>query len=81
MGDGHSSFEAEVEPVKARDFTCPNRVAQPPWRFPIEIFKTKNCRRGARVAVGVERGQVLGTYTGYVDDPFSCVSRQARVWF
>ena len=47
------------------DSSCPNRVAQQPRQFPIEIFKTKNCGWGARATVAIERGRVLGVYTGY----------------
>ncbi|KIM86527.1 hypothetical protein PILCRDRAFT_307091 [Piloderma croceum F 1598] len=44
--------------------TCPNRVAQQPRQFPVEIFKTESCGWGARATVALERGQVLGIYTG-----------------
>jgi [histone H3]-lysine9 N-trimethyltransferase SUV39H len=48
------------------DDTCPNRVAQQPRQFPVEIFKTESCGWGARATVALEKGQVLGIYTGYV---------------
>ncbi|KAF8882347.1 hypothetical protein CPB85DRAFT_1339612 [Mucidula mucida] len=48
------------------DASCPNRIAQLPRQIPIEVFKTDrpNCGWGARSPVTVERGTVLGIYTG-----------------
>ncbi|KAF9000923.1 SET domain-containing protein [Hymenopellis radicata] len=48
------------------DASCPNRIAQLPRQIPIEVFKTDrpNCGWGARSSVTVERGTVLGIYTG-----------------
>ncbi|KAF7316769.1 Lanosterol 14-alpha-demethylase [Mycena chlorophos] len=43
---------------------CPNRVAQRPRIIPIEIFKTASCGWGVRSSVDVEKGRVLGVYTG-----------------
>ncbi|RDB30047.1 Histone-lysine N-methyltransferase, H3 lysine-9 specific, partial [Hypsizygus marmoreus] len=43
---------------------CPNRVAQQPRDVPIEIFKTNNRGWGARAPVDIEKGKVLGIYTG-----------------
>ncbi|KAJ7227327.1 hypothetical protein GGX14DRAFT_419043 [Mycena pura] len=44
--------------------SCPNRVAQQARMIPIEIYKTERCGWGVRSPVDVERGQVLGVYTG-----------------
>ncbi|GLB41257.1 putative set domain-containing protein [Lyophyllum shimeji] len=44
--------------------TCPNRVAQRPRDVPVEIFKTDDRGWGVRSCVDVERGKVLGIYTG-----------------
>ncbi|KAF8874408.1 hypothetical protein BD779DRAFT_1566606 [Infundibulicybe gibba] len=46
------------------DMHCINRVAQRPRDVPIEIFKTRNRGWGVRSPVHVERGKVLGIYTG-----------------
>ncbi|KAG6877412.1 hypothetical protein C0992_010018 [Termitomyces sp. T32_za158] len=43
---------------------CPNRVAQQPRDVPIEVFKTPDRGWGVRSPVYVERGKVLGIYTG-----------------
>ncbi|KAJ7485990.1 hypothetical protein B0H11DRAFT_1133593 [Mycena galericulata] len=43
---------------------CPNRVAQRPRQIHIEVFKTRRCGWGVRTTVDVEKGQVLGVYTG-----------------
>lgn len=43
---------------------CPNRVAQQPRDVPVEIFKTNDRGWGVRAPVDVERGKVLGIYTG-----------------
>lgn len=43
---------------------CPNRVAQIPRKHPIEVFKTATCGWGVRSTKAIERGQVLGIYTG-----------------
>ncbi|KAJ7143766.1 hypothetical protein C8R44DRAFT_139759 [Mycena epipterygia] len=43
---------------------CPNRVTQRPRQIPIEVFKTLRCGWGVRAPVDVERGRVLGVYTG-----------------
>ncbi|KAF5358997.1 hypothetical protein D9758_004812 [Tetrapyrgos nigripes] len=45
---------------------CPNRVAQRPRRFPLEIFKTENYGWGVRSTVHIEKGRVLGHYSGKV---------------
>ncbi|PCH33200.1 SET domain-containing protein [Wolfiporia cocos MD-104 SS10] len=45
-------------------YTCPNRVAQRPRNVPIEIFRTQDCGWGARAAVSLVKGKVLGLYTG-----------------
>ncbi|PPQ67598.1 hypothetical protein CVT25_012092 [Psilocybe cyanescens] len=45
---------------------CPNRVAQIPRKHPIEVFKTATCGWGVRSTKAIERGQVLGIYTGLV---------------
>ncbi|KAK0458266.1 uncharacterized protein EV420DRAFT_1544608 [Desarmillaria tabescens] len=46
------------------DLSCINRVAQLTRQVPIEVFKTKKCGWGVRSSVDVERGKVLGLYTG-----------------
>ncbi|KAJ7474741.1 hypothetical protein FB451DRAFT_275486 [Mycena latifolia] len=43
---------------------CPNRVTQRPRKIPIEVFKTARCGWGVRTPVDVEKGTVLGVYTG-----------------
>ena len=45
---------------------CPNRVAQLARQIPIEIFKTRTTGWGGRSSVDVEKGTVLGIYTGCV---------------
>ncbi|KAJ7771998.1 hypothetical protein DFH07DRAFT_734331, partial [Mycena maculata] len=45
----------------ACSMACPNRITQRPRKF-----KTAQCRWGVRAPVDVERGRVLGMYTGYV---------------
>ncbi|KAK0186851.1 hypothetical protein F5146DRAFT_1143232 [Armillaria mellea] len=46
------------------DISCINRVAQLPRQIPIEVFKTEKCGWGVRSSVDVERGRVIGLYTG-----------------
>ncbi|KAK7470395.1 hypothetical protein VKT23_001822 [Stygiomarasmius scandens] len=46
------------------ELSCPNRVAQRPRRFPVEIFKTRNCGWGVRSTINIEAGRVLGHYSG-----------------
>jgi hypothetical protein len=46
--------------------SCPNRVAQLPRDVPVDIFKTPNRGWGVRAPVDIERGKVLGVYTGCV---------------
>ncbi|KAF7312455.1 Lanosterol 14-alpha-demethylase [Mycena indigotica] len=43
---------------------CGNRIAQRPRQVPIEIFKTPECGWGVRSTADVNKGQVLGLYTG-----------------
>ncbi|KAK7018663.1 hypothetical protein VNI00_018349 [Paramarasmius palmivorus] len=45
---------------------CPNRVAQRPRDVPVEIFKTAECGWGVRCPQDVEKGKVLGLYTGKI---------------
>ncbi|KAF9269032.1 SET domain-containing protein [Marasmius fiardii PR-910] len=45
---------------------CRNRVAQLPRKVPVEIFKTRKCGWGARASMYVEKGTVLGLYTGKI---------------
>ncbi|KAF9010978.1 SET domain-containing protein [Hymenopellis radicata] len=61
-----SKCVVECNKYCACDLSCPNRVAQRPRQIPIEIFKTKRCGWGARSSVSVNRGNVLGVYTGEV---------------
>ncbi|OBZ79868.1 Histone-lysine N-methyltransferase, H3 lysine-9 specific [Grifola frondosa] len=44
--------------------SCPNRVAQLPRDVPIEVFRTPTCGWGARAAVNLAKGKVVGIYTG-----------------
>ena len=46
------------------DNSCPNRVAQLPRDFPIQIFKTVKYGWGARCPVDLVKGKVLGIYSG-----------------
>lgn len=46
------------------DISCINRVAQLPRQIPIEVFKTEKCGWGVRSSVDIERGRVIGLYTG-----------------
>ncbi|KAK0200089.1 hypothetical protein DFS33DRAFT_1388385 [Desarmillaria ectypa] len=46
------------------DVSCINRVAQLPRQIPIEVFKTERYGWGVRSSVDVERGKVIGLYTG-----------------
>ncbi|KAF8914363.1 hypothetical protein CPB84DRAFT_1742137 [Gymnopilus junonius] len=45
---------------------CDNRVSQRPRDVPIEIFKTASYGWGVRPTVNVQKGKVLGIYTGLV---------------
>ncbi|KAJ7080645.1 hypothetical protein B0H15DRAFT_856663 [Mycena belliarum] len=54
----------ECNPYCRCSTECPNRVAQRPRTVPIEVFKTVRCGWGVRAPVDVERGTVLGMYTG-----------------
>ncbi|TFK27334.1 SET domain-containing protein [Coprinopsis marcescibilis] len=46
------------------NLSCRNRVAQRPRDIPIEIFKTPKCGWGVRSSTFIEKGKVLGIYTG-----------------
>ncbi|KAF8625395.1 hypothetical protein AX15_005401 [Amanita polypyramis BW_CC] len=46
------------------DILCPNRVSQRPRKIPIDIFKTVDRGWGARPLCNVQKGTVLGIYTG-----------------
>ncbi|KAJ7178842.1 hypothetical protein C8R43DRAFT_871409, partial [Mycena crocata] len=48
---------------------CDNRVTQRARKFKIEVFKTERCGWGVRAAVDVEKGKVLGVYTGSAFSP------------
>ncbi|KAG7093933.1 hypothetical protein E1B28_007567 [Marasmius oreades] len=61
-----SPFVVECNEYCACDKNCRNRVAQLPRKVPIEIFKTRKCGWGARSSVDVEKGTVLGLYTGKI---------------
>ncbi|CAK5268632.1 unnamed protein product [Mycena citricolor] len=54
----------ECNPYCSCPETCPNRVAQRPRHIPIEIFRTEKQGWGARTSVPIQRGRVLGLYTG-----------------
>ncbi|KAJ7769163.1 hypothetical protein DFH07DRAFT_807059 [Mycena maculata] len=54
----------ECNPFCACSMACPNRITQRPRKIPIEVFKTAQCGWGARAPLDVERGRVLGVYTG-----------------
>ncbi|KAJ7729511.1 hypothetical protein DFH07DRAFT_756756, partial [Mycena maculata] len=54
----------ECNPYCVCSMDCPNRVTQRPRKIPIEVFKTPRCGWGARASVDVEKGRVLGVYTG-----------------
>ncbi|KAJ7597106.1 hypothetical protein C8J56DRAFT_919218 [Mycena floridula] len=43
---------------------CPNRIVQRPREIPIEVFKTPKCGWGVRSSRSIEKGKVLGVYTG-----------------
>ncbi|KAK7050334.1 SET-domain-containing protein [Favolaschia claudopus] len=43
---------------------CINRVAQLPRQLPVQIFKTDKRGWGVKIPVRVEKGRVLGLYTG-----------------
>ncbi|KII87412.1 hypothetical protein PLICRDRAFT_177161 [Plicaturopsis crispa FD-325 SS-3] len=70
--DGLFTFEVErgMKVIECNKYCrcspamCTNRVAQRPRDVPVEIFKTEYCGWGARLGVDVERGCVLGIYTG-----------------
>ncbi|KAJ7288457.1 hypothetical protein C8J57DRAFT_1280309 [Mycena rebaudengoi] len=59
-----SDVVVECNPYCHCSSECPNRVAQCPRKILIEVFKTENRGWGARAPVDVERGTVLGMYTG-----------------
>ncbi|KAG7440352.1 SET domain-containing protein [Guyanagaster necrorhizus] len=46
------------------DVSCINRTAQRPRQVPIEVFKTERYGWGVRSSADVERGRVIGLYTG-----------------
>lgn len=46
----------------------------------MEIFKTNNCGWGVRAPVDVERGKVLGIYTGYVLSSDSSSNNTTEQW-
>ncbi|KAK6992858.1 SET-domain-containing protein [Favolaschia claudopus] len=43
---------------------CINRVAQLPRQLPVQIFKTDKRGWGVKIPVRIEKGRVLGLYTG-----------------
>ncbi|KAJ7474734.1 hypothetical protein FB451DRAFT_275356 [Mycena latifolia] len=45
---------------------CANRIAQQPRSIAIQIFKTEKCGWGARAAVNIKKGTVVGIYTGLI---------------
>ncbi|PPQ69245.1 hypothetical protein CVT26_003657 [Gymnopilus dilepis] len=55
---------------------CDNRVSQIPRDVPVEVFKTRHCGWGVRPTINVQRGKVLGIYTGFVHA--SCLVRLSR---
>lgn len=59
------------------DFTCSNRVAQRPRDIPLEVFKTQDRGWGVRATTFIERGKVLGTFTGELV-PSSAGTRNAQ---
>ncbi|KAJ7708333.1 hypothetical protein B0H17DRAFT_454635 [Mycena rosella] len=61
---GPDQVVVECNPYCHCSPNCPNRVAQSGRQVPIEIFKTARCGWGVRAPVDVERGTVLGMYTG-----------------
>ncbi|KAF8066959.1 hypothetical protein FPV67DRAFT_1417027, partial [Lyophyllum atratum] len=73
--DGLFAFNVErgVEVIECNAYcqcdrrTCPNRVAQQPRDVPVAIFKTDDRGWGVQSPVDVERGKVLGIYTGRRD--------------
>ncbi|KAH9927455.1 SET domain-containing protein [Epithele typhae] len=46
---------------------CRNRVAQRPRDVPIEVFRTLDRGWGARATIPLQRGRVVGIYTGCAD--------------
>ncbi|KAF9013508.1 hypothetical protein BDQ17DRAFT_1343558 [Cyathus striatus] len=60
---------------------CPNRVAQKPRDVPIEVFKTKDRGWGARSSVAVQKGKVLGIYTGTREDASNLSADRAAYCF
>jgi len=46
------------------DATCRTRVAQKPRKIPLQVFKTPNCGWGVRPAVRVQKGALIGLYSG-----------------
>ncbi|KAJ7504612.1 hypothetical protein B0H11DRAFT_2221342 [Mycena galericulata] len=66
---GLFTFNTESEIIECNNCCeclpeCPNRVAQFPRQIPVQVFKTGKRGWGARVAVNLTKGQVVGLYTG-----------------
>lgn len=45
---------------------CRNRVAQRPRDVPLQIFRTSDNGWGVRATIDLERGKIVGVYTGSV---------------
>ncbi len=59
--------------------TCINSVSRRPRDISVEVFKTQGRGWGVRGRVAVNRGKVLGIYTGYVVK--LCLQMYAEVMF
>ncbi|KAJ6555188.1 hypothetical protein DFH09DRAFT_924133, partial [Mycena vulgaris] len=61
---GVNSEVVECNSLCACSSDCANRIAQRPRRIAIQIFKTGKRGWGVRAAVDIEKGAMVGIYTG-----------------
>ncbi|KAK7052529.1 SET-domain-containing protein [Favolaschia claudopus] len=67
--DGLFIFNTDSEVIECNaacecSSKCINRVAQLPRQLPVQIFKTDKRGWGVKIPVRIEKGRVLGLYTG-----------------